>query len=118
MSTQSAAWSAAAVSGTERSVTPSSSRAGTCGSWYSTVPPRCRSSRMTSSARLSRTSSTSFLRSEEHTSELQSRCNLVCRLLLEKKKKKDEKERRLELKKYEIQSLNNNVSHTMNDKKI
>src|SRR5690606_41959474 len=28
------------------------------------------------------------LRSEEHTSELQSRENLVCRLLLEKKKKK------------------------------
>ena len=27
-------------------------------------------------------------RSEEHTSELQSRTNLVCRLLLEKKKKK------------------------------
>src|SRR5690606_41946977 len=30
----------------------------------------------------------STLRSEEHTSELQSRENLVCRLLLEKKKKK------------------------------
>src|SRR5256885_12961392 len=29
------------------------------------------------------------LRSEEHTSELQSPCNLVCRLLLEKKKKED-----------------------------
>src|SRR2546426_6215620 len=29
-------------------------------------------------------------RSEEHTSELQSPCNLVCRLLLEKKKKKKE----------------------------
>src|SRR2546426_3856709 len=28
------------------------------------------------------------VRSEEHTSELQSPCNLVCRLLLEKKKKK------------------------------
>src|SRR5256885_8377821 len=27
------------------------------------------------------------VRSEEHTSELQSPCNLVCRLLLEKKKK-------------------------------
>src|SRR2546426_4136525 len=27
-------------------------------------------------------------RSEEHTSELQSPCNIVCRLLLEKKKKK------------------------------
>src|SRR2546422_5006856 len=30
----------------------------------------------------------SMLRSEEHTSELQSRLHLVCRLLLEKKKKK------------------------------
>src|ERR1022692_5030205 len=29
----------------------------------------------------------SEIRSEEHTSELQSPCNLVCRLLLEKKKK-------------------------------
>src|SRR3989442_9398028 len=31
---------------------------------------------------------TEFQRSEEHTSELQSRPHLVCRLLLEKKKKK------------------------------
>src|SRR2546427_4039511 len=30
-------------------------------------------------------------RSEEHTSELQSQSNLVCRLLLEKKKKEDER---------------------------
>src|SRR5256885_7569273 len=30
------------------------------------------------------------VRSEEHTSELQSPCNLVCRLLLEKKKKGDD----------------------------
>src|SRR2546430_3844041 len=33
------------------------------------------------------TSSPSMWRSEEHTSELQSQSNLVCRLLLEKKKK-------------------------------
>src|SRR2546421_6041667 len=33
-------------------------------------------------------SSVAFGRSEEHTSELQSRSDLVCRLLLEKKKKK------------------------------
>src|SRR2546422_4620975 len=32
-------------------------------------------------------------RSEEHTSELQSRLHLVCRLLLEKKKKKKKKKR-------------------------
>src|SRR2546422_6494573 len=31
------------------------------------------------------------MRSEEHTSELQSRLHLVCRLLLEKKKKKKDK---------------------------
>src|SRR5206468_11882829 len=34
---------------------------------------------------------TKHLRSEEHTSELQSRSDLVCRLLLEKKKKKKNK---------------------------
>src|SRR2546430_11014880 len=33
------------------------------------------------------------LRSEEHTSELQSQSNLVCRLLLEKKKKHEEHKR-------------------------
>src|SRR2546427_7718267 len=36
----------------------------------------------------SRTIRASARRSEEHTSELQSQSNLVCRLLLEKKKKK------------------------------
>src|SRR2546428_2068014 len=35
------------------------------------------------------------LRSEEHTSELQSRSDLVCRLLLEKKKKKNHDHSRL-----------------------
>src|SRR2546422_4984976 len=35
-------------------------------------------------------------RSEEHTSELQSRLHLVCRLLLEKKKKKREASRHTE----------------------
>src|SRR5690606_41892775 len=34
-------------------------------------------------------------RSEEHTSELQSRENLVCRLLLEKKKKEKQKDERV-----------------------
>src|SRR5688572_31201076 len=37
-------------------------------------------------------------RSEEHTSELQSQSNLVCRLLLEKKKKKKKKKKK-EIKK-------------------
>src|SRR2546429_3148852 len=41
------------------------------------------------------------LRSEEHTSELQSRLHLVCRLLLEKKKKK------------QITSTVNNEDHTI-----
>src|SRR2546426_7079893 len=38
-------------------------------------------------ARIACSASASKKRSEEHTSELQSPCNLVCRLLLEKKKK-------------------------------
>src|SRR2546426_8434864 len=36
----------------------------------------------------------SINRSEEHTSELQSPCNLVCRLLLEKKKNRQQQSRR------------------------
>src|SRR6267143_3057741 len=39
-------------------------------------------------------------RSEEHTSELQSQFHLVCRLLLEKKKKKNVKARFTEKKKH------------------
>src|SRR5690349_23190753 len=37
-------------------------------------------------------------RSEEHTSELQSRRDLVCRLLLEKKKKKKKKNNKKDIK--------------------
>src|SRR5687768_17882217 len=37
---------------------------------------------------INREDRTQYARSEEHTSELQSRLHLVCRLLLEKKKKK------------------------------
>src|SRR5205809_5924244 len=44
-----------------------------------------------------------FLRSEEHTSELQSRLHLVCRLLLEKKKKKT---------KHQNIRLQNNIQQT------
>src|SRR5205807_8680083 len=40
-----------------------------------------------STPRRIRSTRASSTRSEEHTSELQSPCNLVCRLLLEKKKK-------------------------------
>src|SRR5688572_32676254 len=39
------------------------------------------------------------IRSEEHTSELQSQSNLVCRLLLEKKKKKKKKIKKRKIKK-------------------
>src|SRR2546430_13387395 len=41
------------------------------------------------SARRERAASLACTRSEEHTSELQSQSNLVCRLLLEKKKQMD-----------------------------
>src|SRR5256885_9581570 len=55
-----------------RAITPSPS---TCApSAGPVISPMCASSTLT--------------RSEEHTSELQSPCNLVCRLLLEKKKNK------------------------------
>src|SRR5256885_3454889 len=41
-------------------------------------------------------------RSEEHTSELQSPCNLVCRLLLEKKKTELEESKRYEMTLYHV----------------
>src|SRR5256885_10707218 len=48
-------------------------------------------------------------RSEEHTSELQSPCNLVCRLLLEKKKKIDIKTQNI----YSIVTLHT-ITHSRN----
>src|SRR2546429_7163096 len=48
---------------------------------------RCGQGRLATHYQVGRKTS-AFLRSEEHTSELQSRLHLVCRLLLEKKKKK------------------------------
>src|SRR5690349_23752746 len=45
-----------------------------------------------------RTEPCDAVRSEEHTSELQSRRDLVCRLLLEKKKKKKIKKKNTQLK--------------------
>src|SRR5438105_11814429 len=59
--------------------------------------PRAKRSSSTSPARVSASTTSALVagatpaaprRSEEHTSELQSRVDLVCRLLLEKKKKK------------------------------
>src|SRR2546426_6770517 len=54
-------------------------------------PSSCSASRwVRSGTPCSRTDpATGRTRSEEHTSELQSPCNLVCRLLLEKKKKQN-----------------------------
>src|SRR3989454_6433456 len=49
-------------------------------------PPRRNESMNGRAPRASRSGSGTTMRSEEHTSELQSPCNLVCRLLLEKKK--------------------------------
>src|SRR5687768_17851647 len=48
-------------------------------------------------------------RSEEHTSELQSRLHLVCRLLLEKKKKKNKKTQKLQITK----SISNILAHRL-----
>src|SRR2546430_3561251 len=56
-------------------------------------PPQTRSEiprtirRAATTINATRTTAREFPRSEEHTSELQSQSNLVCRLLLEKKKK-------------------------------
>src|SRR2546430_13176042 len=52
-----------------------------------------------------------LLRSEEHTSELQSQSNLVCRLLLEKKKKKQIPDNLTTLM-YLIHCLHARQSHT------
>src|SRR5690606_41282618 len=61
-------------------VVPSATR------WVTTrVPPRSRAPAASSPAAWSTWAARSRSRSEEHTSELQSRENLVCRLLLEKK---------------------------------
>src|SRR5256885_12999334 len=46
-------------------------------------------------------------RSEEHTSELQSPCNLVCRLLLEKKKKNKQRSHTTNSKHARVHSLDN-----------
>src|SRR2546427_7858268 len=55
------------------------------------ILPKCLPPRMCSSAArmLPISKRAASIRSEEHTSELQSQSNLVCRLLLEKKKKRN-----------------------------
>src|SRR5437899_4124096 len=57
--------------------------------------PRSRARRSSKRVRRTTTSRRCWRRSEEHTSELQSLRHLVCRLLLEKKKKKRENRQRL-----------------------
>src|SRR5690349_23252055 len=53
-------------------------------------------------------------RSEEHTSELQSRRDLVCRLLLEKKKKKKtQKRNKKKTKTFILQNYRNKTAHAM-----
>src|SRR2546427_1653281 len=67
------------------------------------VSPSPRSARRPGSgSRSSGASSKATSRSEEHTSELQSQSNLVCRLLLEKKKKKKAKVDSSERTKYQV----------------
>src|SRR2546430_6078284 len=51
------------------------------------VPPRRHTPRAAGGGRLDAGQEAGVGRSEEHTSELQSQSNLVCRLLLEKKKR-------------------------------
>src|SRR5438874_8239626 len=63
-------------------------RSSNCLAWISNRPVSIVVARRIRQSRLANRSTN---RSEEHTSELQSRRDLVCRLLLEKKKKKNKK---------------------------
>src|SRR5438105_10716444 len=64
------------------------------------LPCRCR--RPPPARALDRTAERA--RSEEHTSELQSRVDLVCRLLLEKKKKKKKKKKGIKTNRQQIEA--------------
>src|SRR2546422_8591591 len=61
--------------------------------WWTSIPPRWPPERSTTTSGSSWTGRRPK-RSEEHTSELQSRLHLVCRLLLEKKKTNQAGDRR------------------------
>src|SRR5438552_12721978 len=70
--------------------------------------------RSCASSTLSRSTPQNVMRSEEHTSELQSPDHLVCRLLLEKKKKTLLKERhcKLDVREYDVaQAISPTLSH-------
>src|SRR2546422_6023528 len=56
-------------------------------------------------------------RSEEHTSELQSRLHLVCRLLLEKKKKKREHSNRNETRRRDTKHEASNNAATSDERR-
>src|SRR5688572_31489359 len=66
-------------------MTPSSSTTSRCNR---NLPLEMRDTSSRSSTRRTICSTCRLMRSEEHTSELQSQSNLVCRLLLEKKKER------------------------------
>src|SRR2546426_7080899 len=81
-----------------RDALPRQPKGARCASHSGTRGPSVRGAAASSAALRSRNSSPRTAhphraalqhRSEEHTSELQSPCNLVCRLLLEKKKKEE-----------------------------
>ena len=62
---------------------------------------------------ISRFHTISHQRSEEHTSELQSPCNLVCRLLLEKKKKEKKEKKNNKKKKKKQMAMTSSVVDCM-----
>src|SRR5256885_11206471 len=66
-------------------------------------------------AKIQQTNPTDRHRSEEHTSELQSPCNLVCRLLLEKKKTQPAQNSRQRLQCLPIQVSRHSVSCSVRD---
>src|SRR3712207_8519202 len=80
------ATTAASAARTRRAATRTRAR---CATTWRRSPCRSARRRASTSASRGRCSSASASRSEEHTSELQSRQYLVCRLLLEKKKKRE-----------------------------
>src|SRR2546425_8406266 len=69
--------------------------------------------RVRTAAKVERTSGAAVgARSEEHTSELQSLAYLVCRLLLEKKKKKRLNKRQSETSRTTVHTGRHNILHT------
>src|SRR3989440_9550283 len=78
-----------------------------------TTPAKMPTARMNKSRNL-RSAAALTMRSEEHTSELQSRSDLVCRLLLEKKKKKKQENEQREYTKLKKTYFNCNLRDVVN----